>query len=127
MVGCGVYSYDFLLLPIASSVSCSCVDALNTISSKLPPPPTSTVSRLVQPLGTIRLTLLLNTAIHRAQPPLPPIPAILAAMAAAPLRPPLRIEMVANPEIAEERRAHARALKEAMASGSAVRDRRPRM
>ena len=39
-------------------------------------------------------------------------------MAAAPLRPPLRIEMVANPEIAEERRAHARALKEAMAKAA---------
>ena len=44
----------------------------------------------------------------RSQPPLPPIPAILAAMTAAPLRPPLRITLVANPAIAEERRAHAK-------------------
>ena len=31
--------HDFFLLPIASGVSCSCVDALHTCSSKLPPSP----------------------------------------------------------------------------------------
>ena len=36
MVGCGVYSYDFLLLPITPSVSCSWLDALNTPGSELP-------------------------------------------------------------------------------------------
>ena len=56
--GWGVYCYDFLLLPITSyyflllpitpSVSCSCVDALNTPSSKFPLSPT--VSRLLQPV-----------------------------------------------------------------------------
>ena len=43
-----VYCYDFLLLPITPSVSCSCVDALNTPSSKLPLSPT--VSRFLQPV-----------------------------------------------------------------------------
>ena len=38
--GWGVYCYDFLLLPVTPSVSCSCVDALNTPSSKLPLSPT---------------------------------------------------------------------------------------
>ena len=46
--GWGVYCYDFLLLPIAPSVSCSCVDALNTPSSK--PPLSPTVSRFLQPV-----------------------------------------------------------------------------
>jgi hypothetical protein len=44
--GWGVYCYDFLVLPIAPSVSCSCVDALNTPSSILPPSPS--VSRFLQ-------------------------------------------------------------------------------
>jgi Leucine-rich repeat (LRR) protein len=34
--GWGVCCYDFLLLPVAPSVSCSWLDALNTPSSKLP-------------------------------------------------------------------------------------------
>ena len=46
--GWGVYCYDSLLLPIAPSVSCSCVDALNTPSSKLPLSPT--VSRFLHPV-----------------------------------------------------------------------------
>ena len=41
-----IASYCFLLLPIAPSVSCSCVDALNTPSNKLPLSPT--VSRFLQ-------------------------------------------------------------------------------
>ena len=41
-------SYDFLLPPITPSVSCSCLDALNTPSSKLPLSPT--VSRFLQPV-----------------------------------------------------------------------------
>ena len=45
--GWGAYCCDFLLLPIAPSVSCSCVDALNTPSSKLQLSPT--VSRFLQP------------------------------------------------------------------------------
>ena len=43
--GWGVYCYDLLLI-IAPSVSCSCVDALNTPSNKLPLSPT--VSRFLQ-------------------------------------------------------------------------------
>ena len=47
----------FLLLPITPSVSCSCLDALNTRSSRLPPSPA--VSHCL-PLSTTRLSLLLN-------------------------------------------------------------------
>ena len=52
-----ITSYYFLLLPIAPSVSCSCLDALNTRSSKLPLSPTA--SRCL-PLSATRLSLLLN-------------------------------------------------------------------
>ena len=55
--GWGVYCYDFLLLPITPSVSCSCLDALNTPSSKLPLSPT--VSHCL-PMSATRLSLLLN-------------------------------------------------------------------
>ena len=44
--GWGVYCCDFLLLPVAPSVSCSCLDALNTPSSKLSLSPS--VSRFLQ-------------------------------------------------------------------------------
>ena len=67
--GWGVYCYDFLLLPIAPSVSCSCVDALNTPNSELPPSPA--VSRRL-PLSAIRLSLLLNHhPKHHLAPPTP--------------------------------------------------------
>jgi len=56
--GWGVHCYDFtslivtlyyfLLHPMTPSASCSRVDALNTLSSKLPP--SLTVSRFVQPV-----------------------------------------------------------------------------
>ena len=55
--GWGVYCCDFLLLPITPSVSCSCVDALNTHSSELPLSPTVSL-RL--PLSATRRSLLLN-------------------------------------------------------------------
>ena len=66
--GWGVYCYDFLLLhdflllPIAPSVSCSCSDALNTPSSELPLSPAVSL-RL--PMSTTRLTLLLNPSPQR--------------------------------------------------------------
>ena len=44
----GVYCYDFLSLPIAPSVSCSCADALIIPSSKLPLSPT--VCRFLRPV-----------------------------------------------------------------------------
>ena len=49
--------YDFLLLPVASSVSCSYVNALCTRSSKFPPSPA--VSYCL-PLSRTRLSLLPN-------------------------------------------------------------------
>ena len=39
----------FLLLPVAPSVSCSCSDALNTPSSKLPPSPAVSCRLLLSP------------------------------------------------------------------------------
>ena len=50
-------SYYFLLLPVAPSVSCSWLDALNTPSSKLPLSPS--VSYCL-PMSTTRLSLLPN-------------------------------------------------------------------
>jgi len=55
--GWGVYCDNFLLLPIAPSVSCSCLDALYTRSSKLLPSPA--VSYCL-PMSTTRLSLLPN-------------------------------------------------------------------
>ena len=52
-----VYCGDFLLLPIAPSVSCPCLDALYIRSSKLLP--SHTVSRYL-PTSTTRLSLLPN-------------------------------------------------------------------
>ena len=46
--GWGVYCCDFLLLSLAPSVSCSCLDAQHTPSSKLAL--SSTVSRFLQPV-----------------------------------------------------------------------------
>ena len=50
--GWGVYCCAFLLLPVASSVSCSCLDALNTLRVTnfhcLPPSPA--VSQCLQPV-----------------------------------------------------------------------------
>ena len=48
---------SYYSFPIAPSVSCSCLDALNTPSSKLPLSPA--VSRCL-PLSATRLSLLLN-------------------------------------------------------------------
>ena len=58
--GWGVYcqaSVGFLLLPVAPSVSCPCVDTRLTRSSKLPP--SHAVSRCL-PMSTTRLSLLPN-------------------------------------------------------------------
>ena len=49
--------YYFLILPITPSVSCSCLDALNTPSSKLPMSPSVSL-RL--PLSTTCLSILPN-------------------------------------------------------------------
>ena len=57
-------SYYFLLLPIAPSVSCSCLDALNTPSSKLPLSPN--VFHCL-PLSATRLSLLLNPHPKRSR------------------------------------------------------------
>ena len=46
--GCGVHCHKFLLLPTAPSVSCSCVDALNTRGDKHPLSPG--VSRFLHPV-----------------------------------------------------------------------------
>ena len=51
--GWGVYCCDFLLLPGAPSVSCLCLDAQHTRSSKLPPSPS--VSHCL-PMSTTRLS-----------------------------------------------------------------------
>ena len=56
-----VYCCDFLLLPIASycsvRISCSCLDAPHTRSSRLPPSP---AVAYCLPLSTTRLSLLSN-------------------------------------------------------------------
>ena len=62
-------SFHFLLLPITSSASCSCVDALNTPSSKLPL--SSSVS-LRLPLRTTCLTYSATCLTYSATPTPPP-------------------------------------------------------
>ena len=58
-------SIGFLLLHVAPSVSCSCVDALRTRSSKLPPSPS--VSRFL-PVSTTRPSLLPNPLPQHESP-----------------------------------------------------------